>query len=177
MLADTSSNEIFFELRFSPDVALVASVRRFVGDFYVRLLGDEDIAHRVAMATHEMLENAVSYSTDQRSEFRISARRNGLEASVSLETKNRATPERLALVRSALEEVVGAPDPAALYLHQMRRAAKRRDGGSGLGLGRIRAEADLTISFEIVDDLLTLTAEGTYALPHGAEKATIGEVG
>jgi hypothetical protein len=168
MLADATTHEAFFELRFSPDVSLVASVRRFVGDFYVRLLGDADVAHRVAMATHELLENAVSYSYDQRSEFRISVRRNATSANVSLETKNRATPDRMALVRRALDEVVGAADPAALYLDQMRRAAKRKDGGSGLGLGRIRAEADLTLEYVIEGDILTLTARGTYELPPAA---------
>jgi hypothetical protein len=168
MFADATTQESFFELRFSPDVSLVASVRRFVTEFYVRLLGDADVAHRVAMATHELLENTVSYSYDQRSEFRITVRRHGKSAKVALETKNRATPEQLALVRRALDEVVGAPDPAALYTDLMRRAAKRRDGGSGLGLGRIRAEADLTIDYEISGDLLTLTAHGTYELGGGS---------
>jgi hypothetical protein len=175
MPGDGTTHEAFFELRFSPDVALVASIRRFVGDFYVRLLGNADVAQGLAMATHEMLENAVSYSYDQRSEFRISVRRGVDAAYVALETKNRATPDRMDLVRRALDEVVGATDPAKLYLDQMRRAAKRRDGGSGLGLGRIRAEADLELAYEIDGDLLTLTARGTYPLP--ASSAAVEEVG
>ncbi len=174
MLADGMTQEAFFELSFSPDVALVASVRRFVGDFYVRLLGDKDLAANVAMATHELLENAVSYSYDQRSEFRISVRRNAGSATIALETKNRATPERLDLVRRALDEVVSAKDPAAFYIDLMGRAAKRRDGGSGLGLGRIRAEADLSLEYEIADDMLTLTARGTFPLPAAAAAKEAG---
>ena len=55
-----------------------------------------------------------------------------------------------------------AEDPEALYNQLVRRAAKRRDGGSGLGLGRIRAEADLALSYAIEGDTVVVTAEGRF---------------
>ena len=152
----------FFELRFAPDVALVSIVRCFVTDFYGYLAGEPDVAHRLAMATHELLENAVAYSPDKRTEIRIMLRHSNANVAVVIETRNRVTEEQRVIVRRALDEVVGAPDPQALYGELVRRAAKRKDGGSGLGLGRIRAEADLNLSYEFEDDTLILTARGGF---------------
>jgi hypothetical protein len=151
-----------FELRFRPTVALVSTVRRFVSDFYAELLRSADVAHKLAMATHEMLENAVHYSIDQQSELCITAQRTERELVVTIRTKNRCTDERLQKVRVALDEVVAADDPVTLYNRLVRRAAKRTDGGSGLGLGRIRAEADLALSYAIDGDTIAVTAEGHF---------------
>ena len=156
------SDEALFELRFQPTVALVSTVRRFVTDFYREQFHDADVSHKLAMATHEMLENTVHYSIDRRSELVISLHRVSGQYVVTIQTKNRATEERLDKVRHALEEVVGAEDPEALYNQLVRRAAKRRDGGSGLGLGRIRAEADLALSYAIEGDTVVVTAEGRF---------------
>jgi hypothetical protein len=154
-------DQSLFELRFRPTVALVSTVRRFVSEFY-RELCDADISHKLAMATHEMLENAVHYSTDQCAELTISAVKHDREIVVTIRTKNRATTERLAKVRVALDEVVGAEDATTMYNRLVRRAAKRTDGGSGLGLGRIRAEADLALSYAIDGDTVAVTAEGHF---------------
>lgn len=66
--------------------------------------------------------------------------------------------------REALEGVVTASDANAHYLTLVRRAAKRTDGGSGLGLGRIRAEAGLEVSYVIEGDMLTIRVEGNFDL-------------
>lgn len=162
MTSPQSNEQALFELRFQPTVALASTVRRFVSDFYRELLRDPDTSHKLAIATHEMLENAVHYSSDRRSELLISAHRQGRDVAIVIRTKNRATSERLAKVRAALDEVVGADDPGALYNVLVRRAAKRTDGGSGLGLGRIRAEADLTLSYAIEGDVIAVTASGSF---------------
>ncbi|MBX3229271.1 MAG: hypothetical protein KIT84_18380 [Labilithrix sp.] len=164
----THDDQSLFELRFRPTVALASTVRRFVAEFYRELLSDADVSHRLAMATHEMLENAVHYSIDQRSELVISARRVEGELVVAIRTKNRATTERLEKVRLHLDEVLGASDASAMYTRLMHRAAKRTDGGSGLGLGRIRAEADLALSYAIDGDTIAVTAEGHFPRAEGA---------
>jgi hypothetical protein len=165
----TGSDEVLFELRFQPTVALASTVRKFVCDFYRELL-DAEMSNKLAMATHEMLENACHYSIDRRSELVIALHRIGAQYVVTIRTKNRASDERLDKVRRALDEVVGAEDPAALYNQLVRRAAKRQDGGSGLGLGRIRAEADLSLSYAIEGDTIIVTAEGQFQ-PCGGPRA------
>jgi hypothetical protein len=166
---ELASDDALFELRFQPTVALVSTVRRFVTDFYREQFLDSDVSHKLAMATHEMLENTVHYSLDRRSELVISLHQIHSQYVVTIRTKNRATTERLDKVRSALDEVVSASDPEELYNQLVRRAAKRRDGGSGLGLGRIRAEADLALSYSIEGDTIVVTAEGRFQ--HGADGA------
>jgi hypothetical protein len=166
---DLARDDALFELRFQPTVALVSTVRRFVTDFYREQFLDSDVSHKLAMATHEMLENTVHYSVDRRSELIISLHQRDGQYIVTIRTKNRATNERLDKVRNALDEVVGASNPEELYNQLVRRAAKRRDGGSGLGLGRIRAEADLALSYSIEGDTIVVTAEGRF--PQGANDA------
>lgn len=169
MSGKQASDAAIFELRFEPTVALVATIRRFVSEFYGELLGNRDVADNLGMATHEMLENATAYSNDRKSEMTIAARHDGVRVEITIQTKNRATPERLAKVRKALDEVVTATDPEALYMTLVHRAAKRRDGGSGLGLGRIRAEADMALEYVIAGDMLTVTAQGAFLPSTGRE--------
>ena len=59
----------YFHLVFRPNIKLVSTVRRFTGEFYRRVLVDQDLASRLALATHEMLENAVTYRTTTRPRF------------------------------------------------------------------------------------------------------------
>ena len=153
----------FFELRFSPRPAMIATVREFVSDFYAQVLEDEDSSTRLAMATYEMLENCVRHGVDGRSMIHIVARRTDDRIVIAIETKNRATHEQLTRARAALDGVVRAEDPNAYYLTLLNRAAVRTDGGSGLGLGRIRAEGDLSVSYEIEDDMLRVLATGEFA--------------
>jgi hypothetical protein len=45
----------------------------------------------------------------------------------------------------------------------MRKAAERVDG-SGLGLARVRAEADMVLSYEIQGDIVHLRASARFPL-------------
>lgn len=160
--------EALFELRFSPSAALIATVRQFVTEFYAHVLGDEDISNRLAMATHELLENTVRYGIDGRSELDIVVHRTDDGVDVAITTRNRVLPEQLARAEEALDGVVKAADPASHYLTLVHRAAKRTDGGSGLGLGRIRAEADLALAYDIAGDVLRILATGNFRMAHPA---------
>ena len=62
----------FCELSFEKRPELVSIVRRFVSDFYDRTLADPDATSRVALATHELLENAVEESLRRRTGIRLS---------------------------------------------------------------------------------------------------------
>jgi anti-sigma regulatory factor (Ser/Thr protein kinase) len=155
--------DALFELRFSPSMALIATVRRFVTEFYAQVLADDDVSDRLAMATHELLENAARYGVDGRSALDILLRRSADSVRVVIQTKNRVFPDDLARAMAALDGVIDASDPEAHYQSLFRRAATRTDGGSGLGLGRIRVEADLALSYDVADDVLRILATGTFA--------------
>lgn len=149
-------------LAFTTSMDLVSPVRRFVAEFYGRALPQGDLASRLAMAVHELLENAVRHAADGRAEVRVSVERceGGVRATVA--TLNVTRDEDLPRATAALDQVIEATDPAALYLELLRRAAKRADGTSGVGLGRIRAEGELSLSYEISGNAVSVVASGVF---------------
>lgn len=156
--------DAYFELGFSPNLGLLPTVRRFVSDFYERVLDDAELASRLSLAAHELLENAVTYSSDGHSEMSIGVRRRDGGLDVAIDTRNRASAERATGLQAQLDELAAAPDVAAYYQVLMRRSAKRTEG-SGLGLGRVSAEADMKLSCRIADDTVHLYARATYREP------------
>ena len=143
----------YFHLVFRPNIKLVSTVRRFTRDFYQRVLANQELASRLALATHEMLENAVTYANDDETAVRIDVDGEVL----SIRTWNRAAPERIATIKAGIDGVMAASDPEAYYQEQMIVAAKRTDG-SGLGLARVRNEAEMSLSYEIDNDRVCICA-------------------
>ena len=138
----------------------MSSVRRFVADFYQRFLGDPDGTSRVALATHELLENAVKYSLDGETTIRIDVLDTGAPgtSSVRLRLRNRAAAHHRAAIRAILDGVAAAGDRDAFY-HQLIAASARVRDRSGLGLARICAEAEMTLTLdEQADDVVVIDA-------------------
>src|SRR6478609_3091369 len=123
MTGPASGNDLgFCELSFEKRPELVSIVRRFVTDFYDRTLGDPDAISRLALATHELLENAVKYSRDGRAKVRIevSGLPTGDRARVRVRTQNRATAEDAEHIQKTIDEMMSM-DPDVYYLSLMRR--------------------------------------------------------
>jgi anti-sigma regulatory factor (Ser/Thr protein kinase) len=150
-----------FELSFSPNVALVSTVRRFVSEFYVQLLLDSEATSQLAVATHELLDNAVQYSSDGNTSIRIGMTAHGTTVRVVICTMNRATPSNIAAACKSLDELTKAESPDAHFQKLMRETATR-DEGSGLGLARVRTEADMDLSYDVTGDEFQLRAVATF---------------
>jgi hypothetical protein len=147
-----------FELNFRPNFELISIVRRFVSDFYKRMLNDPDTVSRVALATHELLENAVKYSSDGGTSLSITVEHREASSLVSIRISNRATPEHIEAVNALFREMKSFPDPFVHYQSVMERTAKQVEG-SGLGLVRIRAEGEMDMSHTINDDTVCILAQ------------------
>lgn len=162
-------DDAYCELSFSPNADLIPTVRRFIQDFYQRVLQDEDITSHVVIATHELLENAVKYSSDQQSSIRVSVRRvageDGAAAGVRvvIETANRAASGNLDELQALLDEMKQGDDRATFYRKVMKRSAKRTTG-SGLGIARLYAESEMKIEIKMDEATgqMHLRAEGFY---------------
>ena len=143
----------YFHLVFRPNITLVSTVRRFTAEFYRRVLVDVELASRIALATHELLENAVAYSSDAETAIRIE-----LEGDVlTVRTWNRATPERAQAARALIERLMTTPNIEQLYQDLLIETARRSEG-SGLGLARVRSEAEMALECEVDQEKLCVRA-------------------
>jgi hypothetical protein len=149
----------YFELNFRPNVQLVSVVRRFVTEFYQRSLRDPDGTSRVALATHELLENAVKYSKDGETTIRIDVSQT-TPKTVRIMLRNRAEPQNIAAIREILDGVASAPDAFGYYQKLLVAKAKSKEG-SGLGLARICAEGEMTVTCEVIEDVAVIEATTT----------------
>lgn len=155
--------EASFELSFSPNLRLIGTVRRFVGEFYEHVLNDGNITSRLVVATHELLENAVRYSHNGQSTIRIGVIAVGGGVQVSIETRNQTGDANRAELNALLDEMRVTQDRHGFYQVLMKRSWKREDG-SGLGLGRIHAESEMDLSCEIEGETVKLRAVGHFPL-------------
>jgi anti-sigma regulatory factor (Ser/Thr protein kinase) len=142
-----TKDDAYCELRFSPNVKLISTVRRFVGEFYERVLGDAEITSRLVVATHELLENTVRYSLDGQSGIRIGVRRYAGMVHVVIDTNNRTDAKHRAELMALLEEMQASGSRASFYQTLMRRSVKRLEGSE--------SEMDLTCTLED-EDVVTL---------------------
>jgi hypothetical protein len=136
-------------------------VRRFVGDFYATVVPDPDAAHHLALATHELLENAAKYSADGEAALFVDV--DPTSRVVCVRTANRASAARIAELETAFAEIAAAPSAAAHYLEAMRRSAVRASGSGGIGLARVWAEGDMELEMAVEGDRVEIRAQGVLA--------------
>jgi hypothetical protein len=145
-----------FELNGNLTVEDVPDVRRFVERLHRRISSDDDVG-RVAMATHELLENAVKFSADGETSLRVE-----LDPSqVAITTRNRAKPEHLDELQQIARELSESIDPMLFYLELMRRTRARP---GGLGLGRVAAEGGMTIELALDGEIVQIRAQATLGV-------------
>ena len=146
---------------------LISSTRHFVCAFVAPIVGDPDAISRIGLATHELLENILKYSTDGRTCTRVDLVQTGDRQVFSIETTSTITPERRAGLEEVFHEMANAPDALSCYQHAMTRALHRRHG-SGLGLARIWAEAQMRLSVDFVGETVTIRAVATFPIENSS---------
>jgi hypothetical protein len=145
------------DLACEPDLEQVSSVREFVESYYKTVIHDGDVICRMAVAAHELLENAAKYSKGGLSRLRIQIRGGAKPRLLSVSVSNLADPARIDELKVAIAELGSTADASETYQDHLSRAALRTDG-SGLGLARIRAEADMTLVLEFQGDQVCVKA-------------------
>lgn len=144
-----------FGLQLQPQPRMVSVVRRFVAESCEKMVGDPTTVHRVSLAVHELLENAAKYAVGEKTGLTVRFESDGSGASIRL--TNQTTPEHVARLRASVEAIQSAAEPFLHYQNLMRRSFGVVEE-SGLGLARIRAEAELKLSLEIRGNMVTIVA-------------------
>jgi hypothetical protein len=165
---EQSDGPAHFTIAFGRRPTMIGFVRRVVTNFYDEVMHRhgsqrDPWSSRLALAAHELLENAVVYGSGDDASFciAIDADPRDMPASghvVRMTTRNRATPEQRETVRRRLEAIGHAEDILAFYVALMLESARRSDG-SGLGLARIRVEAEMAVSCVVDGETLEITAQ------------------
>jgi hypothetical protein len=158
------------EVALVPDPNGISMARDVVNDLSCRVLSDEDLGWRLGMATHELLDNARKYGSGRTADFLFYIEAAGAGHVANMKVRTRSNPEQIASLKETLAEIQGATDAWAFYLQAMQRTAAREEG-SGLGLARIRAEGEMTLSASFDDDLVSICVElrvdGTNSMEGG----------
>jgi hypothetical protein len=149
-----------FDLVFRPSIDLISVVRRFVQEFYEEVLHVE-AGSQLALATHELLENAVKYG-DGETRLSIEVTQEGEGSAVLVRTVNRTVTRHVERIEGLFAEMTRTGDPFTFYQAMMRKSLATPNE-SGLGLARIAAEADMRITHELVNDTLTIVATTVVA--------------
>ena len=150
------------QLTFSADLRTVKHVRRFVSHWFDDVLRDEDGAWRAMLASHELLENAVKCSIGDHTSLHIEVIREANGRCILVSTRNRSSRENISTLMRALDELNQANDVFSHYQRLMRISACQAEG-SGLGLARLCAEAEMRLTGTVDDDCVTILAHVTLA--------------
>jgi anti-sigma regulatory factor (Ser/Thr protein kinase) len=148
---------MLFEIDCTIALEDVSEIRRLVERIHLRLGSTQTDAARIAMATHELLENAIKFSIDGTARLRIDVTDT---AEVRIQTRNRATADHREDLATLAAKLAAADDPMTFYVGLMARAPNAR---GGLGLGRVAAEGDMSIGFVFHDDVVEVHASSAGA--------------
>jgi len=151
----------------------VGAIRKFVQAYYDLVIRDADLLDRMAMTTHELMENVAKYAADSSSELRIAYRPDGRPPCLEIAVTSRIAPENVAPLLELVERLSSTDDVQALYIQMIRESACREDG-SGLGLIRIRAEGEMTLTAEAVGDCVCIRASASVSGPPAKTTARTG---
>jgi hypothetical protein len=146
-----------FQMLGEMTVSDVPHIRRLVERMQARVVRDAEDVSRVAMTTHELLENAIKFSTDGTASLRIEVE----GGDVCITTRNRAVAaDVVALQAIAAQLETSAEDPLAFYLTCMRVSPA---APGGLGFGRVACEGRMQIGVQIEGEWVEVRARSPLA--------------
>jgi two-component sensor histidine kinase len=158
------ARDLRMELRMDASPLLVSVTRRFVEEALEKYVADADFVSRVAMTTHELLENAAKYARGGKAQLEVRMDGAPDTRTLTLRLSNATSPDHLDRLKESFLEIDGSEDALGLYLALMRRNAHQSEI-SGLGLARIRAEGEMTLGLTVDGDRATIVAHAPVPAP------------
>ncbi len=143
-------------------LTLAGSVRRHVVEVVSAYVSDEDALSRVGLGTHELMDNSLRHALDGLTTMEATLEVADGEGRFVLVTHNRCRDCDREAVLAEVRQTAQDIDPEEFYDRVIRRSVGRP--GSGLGLARVWAEAQLRLHCSAAGDQLTVQAMGMVPL-------------
>jgi hypothetical protein len=156
------------ELGLARNALLVSPTRRYVQRVLECMVDDKELVERTAIVVHELLENGAKYApVGARIDLSLELEE-GDAGSLVIRMTNPTSAAHVHRLQQFVTEIRGAEDPNALYVEMMCRDPFDRNI-SGLGLARIRAEADMHLDLHVAAGTATIVARA--AAPQASPSA------
>jgi hypothetical protein len=157
---DIRTEPVVLYLRMDPSWVFVDDIRRFVESFCAAACPGAEREQQLALAAHELVQNAISYASEPGVDIRLAVDHEGRRVRVSV--SNAVRPEQARVLRERLAALAAHDDPLAAYVAAMR---ENPEGRGGLGLPRVRYEGALELEVTHEDERVTVHAHGPLAPP------------
>ncbi len=149
-------------VRMSPPWVFIDEIRRFTESFCACACPGQDREAQVALAVHELMQNAVPHSQGEEVELCLEVSREADE--IAIRVTNRCSDEDYQELRDRVDHMNREPDALAHYVKMMREHPAATQRG-GLGLARVRFEAQLEVSVRREGARVIVEAAGPLRAP------------
>jgi anti-sigma regulatory factor (Ser/Thr protein kinase) len=155
------SRPVYLMLRMKPPWVFVDEIRRFVESFCLCACPGQAREAQVALAVHELMQNAIPHSAGEDVDLtlQVDPGADRIEIAVS----NPCSEEQLHELMTRVDRLNSEPDALRGYLRAMAEAPISARGG--LGLARIRFEAQLELAVIREGARVTVLARGPLRAP------------
>jgi hypothetical protein len=151
--------DLQLELHLDSNPRLVSVVRRFIEEALEKVIDeDQDLVGRLSMAAHELVENGVKYALCDPTIMRIGLEQGpgGVRARIAI--TNQASVENVDRLRAFVADIARTEPGELPQLYETYLRRREPYGGSGVGLVRIRAEAQMSVDCEVTGSMVTIIA-------------------
>jgi len=152
---------VYLMLRMKPPWVFVDEIRRFVESFCLCACPGQAREAQVALAVHELMQNAIPHAggEDVDLTLQVDPGADRIEIAVS----NPCSEEQLHELMARVDRLNSEPDALRGYLRAMAEAPISARGG--LGLARVRFEAQLELAVIREGARVTVLARGPLRAP------------
>ena len=156
-----TNRPIYLMLRMKPPWVFVDEIRRFVESFCACACPGATREAQVALAVHELMQNAIPHAGGESVDLTLQV--DPIADRIEIAVSNPATDEQFQDLKGRLDRINLEPDPLQSYLRAMAEAPMNQRGG--LGLARVRFEAQLDLSITHEGNRITVLARGSLRTP------------
>jgi anti-sigma regulatory factor (Ser/Thr protein kinase) len=154
-----SRSDLHLELHIDSNPRLVSVVRRFIEEALEKVIDDdEELVGRLSIAAHELVENGVKYAVRDPTIMRIVLDQGPRGVDARIAVTNEASAHHVERVRAIVGEISRSAEQELPVLYETYLRRREPHGESGLGLVRIRAEAEMTLALEVAGTTVTIVA-------------------